>query len=95
MPDLQNTSWGDWRAKHPRREFNPEPEGPDYVDRDGAAKIKATIEAYWAARGHVVQVVLVNAGFHPAIRCARYDVRSDLVNGLPKPQAQSARNRAA
>jgi hypothetical protein len=27
---------------------------------------------------------MANVGFHPAIRAARYDVRSDMVNGMPR-----------
>lgn len=56
----------------------------DFCTRDGASILKQKIEAYWRARGHNVQVMLHNVGFHPAIRAARYDVRSDLVNGLPR-----------
>jgi len=41
-----------------------------------------------------VMIALHNVGFHPAIRAARFDVRSDMVNGMPraatgkKPPAQ-------
>jgi hypothetical protein len=31
-----------------------------------------------------VLVALHNVGFHPAIRAARFDVRSDMVNGMPR-----------
>ena len=54
---------------------------------DGAHALKAKIEAYWRERGHTVMVALHNVGFHPAIRAARYDVRSDMVNGLPRGAA--------
>jgi hypothetical protein len=56
----------------------------DYCSRDGAVALKAKIEAYWRERGHDVMIVLNNVGFHPAIRAARYDVRSDMVNGQPR-----------
>lgn len=56
----------------------------DFCTRDGATILKQKIEAYWRERGHNVQVLLHNVGFHPAIRAARYDVRSDMVNGLPR-----------
>jgi len=29
-------------------------------------------------------IALHNVGFHPAIRAARFDVRSDMVNGMPR-----------
>lgn len=60
-------------------------EPADYCSRRGAAALKEQIEAYWAARGHHVMVALHNVGFHPAIRAARYDLRSDMVNGMPRP----------
>ncbi len=59
-------------------------EGPDYCSRDGALELKRKIEAYWAERGQHVTVLLHNVGFHPAIRAARFDLRSDLINGMPR-----------
>ncbi|MFT3729316.1 MAG: hypothetical protein QM759_15945 [Terricaulis sp.] len=61
----------------------------DYCSREGALALKAKIEAYWRERGHDVMIALNNVGFHPAIRAARYDVRSDMVNG--KPRTSSAK----
>lgn len=59
----------------------------DYCTRDGALALKAKIEAYWRDRGLDVMVALHNVGFHPAIRAARYDVRSDMVDGMPRKGA--------
>lgn len=56
----------------------------DYCSRDGAMALKEKIEAYWRERGQDVMIALHNVGFHPAIRAARYDVRSDMVNGMPR-----------
>lgn len=56
----------------------------DYCSRDGALALKAKIEAYWRERGREVMVHLHHVGFHPAIRAARFDVRSDMVNGMPR-----------
>ena len=56
----------------------------DFCSREGAHALKAKIEAYWAERGQKVQIMLHNVGFHPAIRAARFDVRSDMVNGMPR-----------
>ena len=58
----------------------------DYTDRAGAEKLKTRIEAYWRERGAEVQVTLVPAGFTAALRAARYDVRSEMLNGLPRPE---------
>lgn len=57
---------------------------PDYTDRAGANALKARIEAYWRERGYEVQVTLVDAPFVAALRAARVDVRSELLNGLPR-----------
>lgn len=63
----------------------------DFCSRSGANELKAKIEAYWAARGQNVQVMLHNVGFHPAIRAARFDVRSDMVNGMPRAAGAAKR----
>jgi hypothetical protein len=56
----------------------------DFCSREGAMALKEKIEAYWRERGQNVMIALHNVGFHPAIRAARYDVRSDMVNGMPR-----------
>lgn len=66
----------------------------DFCSRNGAMALKAKIEAYWRERGHTVLVALHNVGFHPAIRAARFDVRSDMINGMPR-SATSARAKPA
>jgi hypothetical protein len=63
-------------------------EGADHCSRGGALELKQKIEAYWRERGQEVMIVLHNVGFHPAIRAARFDVRSDMVNGLPRPRRE-------
>lgn len=60
----------------------------DFCSRSGAQELKAKIEAYWRERGQAVQVMLHDVGFHPAIRAARVDVRSDMQNGFPRPSPQ-------
>lgn len=60
----------------------------DYCSREGAMALKEMIEAYWRERGQSVMIALHNVGFHPAIRAARYDVRSDMVNGMPRGAAE-------
>ena len=55
----------------------------DFCDEDGARKLKMKIEEYWVSRGFDVSINLIDAGFVPAMRSARPDVRSDMVNGMP------------
>lgn len=55
----------------------------DFCNQDGAQRLKAKIEEYWTQRGFDVNINLVDAGFVPAMRSARTDVRSNMVNGMP------------
>ncbi len=84
--DANEPSWGPLSAP------NHEPEQADFCSREGAAALKAKIEAYWRDRGLDVLLSLHNVGFHPAIRAARYDLRSDMVNGMPRAARKTARN---
>lgn len=70
-----------------------EREEADFCSREGAMALKNKIEAYWRDRGQNVMIALHNVGFHPAIRAARFDVRSDMINGMPR--AAGATKRAA
>lgn len=66
----------------------------EYTDRTGAEKLKSMIEAYWRERGYDLTVNLVPAAFTPALRASRYDVRSDLTNGLPPTCCKNAKEEA-
>ena len=55
----------------------------DFCNPEGARRLKQRIEEYWRERGYAVDVKLVEAGFVAAMRSARTDVRSDMVNGFP------------
>ena len=55
----------------------------DFCNVDGARRLKMRIEEYWRERGYNVDVKLIEAGFVAAMRSARTDVRSDMVNGFP------------
>lgn len=63
---------------------------PDWTCASGAAALKARIEAYWLGRGYEVQVMLVDGPFSAALRATRVDVRSELVNGLPRAALKQA-----
>ena len=82
--DAAEESWSYCSAS--RRQGDP----PDFCSRDGAAALKSKIEDYWRLRGQDVMLSLHNVGFHPAIRAARYDVRSDMVNGMPRGALKAA-----
>jgi len=77
---MQNVGGGEesWEG------FTPLRGEADFCSRSGAMALKAKIEAYWRERGQNVMIALHNVGFHPAIRAARYDVRSDMINGMPR-----------
>ena len=75
-----------------RRNVDPK---KDRCDEEGAKRLREKIAAYWAERGYEVDVDLIDAGFVPAMRSARTDVRSNMVNGMPRrrinPDASAAR----
>jgi hypothetical protein len=60
----------------------------DFCNVDGARRLKQRIEEYWRERGFTVDVKLVEAPFVAAMRSARMDVRSDMVNGFPKASGE-------
>jgi hypothetical protein len=64
----------------------------DFCNVDGARRLKQRIEEYWRERGYAVDVKLIEAGFVAAMRSARMDVRSDMVNGLPARKADDRTN---
>lgn len=59
----------------------------DFCNADGARRLKNRIEEYWRDRGFAVEVTLVDAGFVAAMRSARTDLRSNMVNGMPRHYA--------
>lgn len=67
----------------------------DFCNVDGARRLKQRIEEYWRERGFSVEVKLVEAGFVAAMRSARTDVRSDMVNGFPTKREEKERERSS
>ncbi|MEM7663069.1 MAG: hypothetical protein AAF292_12555 [Pseudomonadota bacterium] len=61
----------------------------DWCTEDGAKRLKNKIEQYWTERGFEVDVDLVDACFIAAMRSARTDVRSNMVNGMPRRRVVS------
>ncbi|MGE0597719.1 MAG: phosphoglycolate phosphatase [Hyphomonadaceae bacterium] len=66
----------------------------DFCNVDGARRLKQRIEEYWRERGYAVEVKLIEAGFVAAMRSARTDVRSDMVNGMPSRKSEQENERA-
>ena len=56
----------------------------DWCNAEGAKRLREKIREYWDERGYEVDVDLVDAGFVPAMRSARTDLRSNMVNGMPR-----------
>ena len=65
---------------------------PENWDRVGALRLASMIESYWRERGGIVNTRIVNRGFHPITRGARYEVLTDMVNGKPNPDAVKLTN---
>ena len=72
--------------KRPQRKSRRE---KDYSSQDGAQKIADAVASYWFMRGYEIEAEAVP--YDPAAeavvildRHARTDVRSDMVNGLPR-----------
>jgi hypothetical protein len=56
----------------------------DYCSNDGAARLQSIIRDYWRKQGYDVDVKLVQEGFVSTMRSSRFDVRSNMVNGMPR-----------
>ncbi|MBI1393258.1 MAG: hypothetical protein GC152_11015 [Alphaproteobacteria bacterium] len=61
----------------------------DFCDEDGAARIAAKIREFWRKKGFDVDVEMKPEGFVSTMRSARTDVRSDMVNGMPRRSASA------
>ncbi|WP_041534975.1 hypothetical protein [Parvularcula bermudensis] len=55
----------------------------DFCSNDGASRLQALIQDYWRKKGYDVHVELVHQGFVSTMRSSRFDIRSDMVNGMP------------
>lgn len=56
----------------------------EWCDLAGASALRMQIENYWKARGFAVQVDLTPGGYTQTMRSNRFDVRSNLINGMPR-----------
>lgn len=56
----------------------------DLCTRDGADRLAQLIREFWRKRGYEVAVETKDEGFVSTMRSARTDLRSDMVNGMPR-----------
>lgn len=56
----------------------------DFCSNDGANRLQSLIRDYWRKKGYDVDVELVQEGFVSTMRSSRCDVRSNMVNGMPR-----------
>ena len=52
------------------------------MTKDQAETLAKKIQSYWEQRGCAVTVVTERMAYDPHLRAVRYEIRSDLVNGL-------------
>lgn len=67
-----------------------EGEAMNYFDEHGAKELLKRIKAHWASKGYEVDGYIVDCGFHEKVRAARYEVRTNLINGMPPQLARTA-----
>ena len=63
----------------------------DLADREGAIRLRDYLKAYCRERGYEIDAEVIPMGFTPAMRSARWDVRTNLVNGRPPASARIRR----
>jgi hypothetical protein len=56
----------------------------DLCTRDGATRLATQIQDFWRKRGFDVSVETRDEGFVATMRSSRTDLRSDMVNGMPR-----------
>lgn len=56
----------------------------DLCNKDGAARLAAKIQEFWRKKGFDVEVETRDEGFVSTMRSARTDLRSDMINGMPR-----------
>lgn len=56
----------------------------DLCTRDGATRLAMQIQEFWRKRGFDVSLETREEGFVATMRSSRTDLRSDMVNGMPR-----------
>lgn len=64
-----------------------------YSTKKGAEVLKKRIEDFWKEQGYIVNVQIIQKEFNVKMRLARFELKSDLLNGRPRnwitPKQQS------
>ena len=60
----------------------------DFCSREGSDILIAKIESYWREKGFIVYLAANAAGYVPEMRSTRFDIRSDMRNGMPVQRAE-------
>jgi hypothetical protein len=61
----------------------PQPYREDYLSGEGATLLASILSEFWRARGYEIQTHIVHTKTSKENK-PRYDVRSDLLNGIPR-----------
>ncbi len=61
----------------------------DFCTEDGANYLANRIREFWRKRGFDVDFQTQKEGFVATMRSARTDLRSDMVNGMPRRAIQT------
>jgi len=56
----------------------------DLCTDDGAMRLATKIQDFWRKKGYDVDTETIAKGFVSTMRSARTDIRSDMVNGMPR-----------
>lgn len=62
----------------------------EFCTNDGASRLALKIREYWHKQGFDVTVETHKEGFVSTMRSARIDVRSDMVNGMPRRHREAS-----
>lgn len=61
----------------------------DLCTDDGAMRLALKIRDFWRKKGYDVDTETIAQGFVSTMRSARTDIRSDMVNGMPRREASA------
>ncbi|MGF1545655.1 MAG: hypothetical protein ACFB00_14375 [Parvularculaceae bacterium] len=61
----------------------------DHCDKDGAQRLAQRIQDFWRKQGFDVRIEMNAEGFVSTMRSARMDLRSDMINGMPRRTADA------
>jgi len=56
----------------------------DFCTNEGADHLAERIREFWRKRGYEVELEARREGFVPTMRSARTDLRSNMINGMPR-----------